>query len=103
MSTRVLIFKILNILFAFICKSIIIAVAMEREVNKHSDHWLSGLSFEKQNVFIFIAGLFVIVVGYVVMATGELNSTQSLTISPIMLLIAYLGIIPAAIMYKKRK
>ena len=36
------------------------------------------------------------------MGTGELNSTQSLTVSPIILLIGYLVIFPVAIMYKKK-
>ncbi|MBT4033876.1 MAG: DUF3098 domain-containing protein [Candidatus Marinimicrobia bacterium] len=54
------------------------------------------------NYFLFIAGLIVIILGYVLMGTGELNSVQALTVSPIVLLIGYLVIIPVSIMYRKK-
>jgi len=75
---------------------------MMSEGNKDTKHWLSELPFTRTNYFIFIAGLFVIILGYVLMGTGELNSTQALSVSPIVLLIGYLVIIPVAIMYRKK-
>ena len=75
--------------------------AMGIEGNKETKHWLSELPFSKTNYLLFIAGLFVIVLGYILMGSGELNSAQSLTVSPIVLLIGYLVIIPVAIMFKK--
>jgi len=70
--------------------------------NKDTRHWLSELPFTRTNYFLFIAGLIVIVLGYVLMGTGELNSTQALSVSPVVLLIGYLVIIPVAIMYRKK-
>ena len=90
------------ILFARTSCAIYIRRAMGNEVNKDGKHWLSELPFTKINYILFIAGLFVIILGYVLMGTGELNSTQSLTVSPIVLLIGYLVIFPVAIMYKKK-
>jgi len=75
---------------------------MKSEGNKDSKHWLSELPFSRTNYFLFIAGLIVIVLGYVLMGTGELNSVQALSVSPIVLLIGYLVIIPVAIMYRKK-
>jgi len=75
---------------------------MGSEGNKGVKHWLSELPFTKTNYILFIAGLFVIILGYILMGTGELNSTQSLTVSPIVLLIGYLVVFPIAILYKKK-
>jgi hypothetical protein len=70
--------------------------------NNDSKHWLSELPFTGINYFLFIAGLIVIILGYVLMGTGELNSVQALTVSPIVLLIGYLVIIPVSFMYRKK-
>ena len=75
---------------------------MGSEGKHDGKHWLSELPFTNTNYFLFIAGLLVIVLGYVLMGTGGLNSTQSLTVSPIVLLIGYLVIIPVAILFRKK-
>jgi len=75
---------------------------MKSEGNNDTQHWLSELPFSKINYLLFVAGLIVIVLGYILMGTGELNSTQALSVSPIVLLIGYLVIIPVAIMYRKK-
>jgi membrane protease YdiL (CAAX protease family) len=75
---------------------------MANEGNKVTKHWLSELPFTRINYFLFLAGLFVIVLGYILMGTGELNSTQALTVSPIILLVGYLVIIPISILYRDK-
>ncbi|MCF7808874.1 MAG: DUF3098 domain-containing protein [Candidatus Marinimicrobia bacterium] len=75
---------------------------MEKEAKKDGIHWLSELPFTKTNYILFVAGLFVLILGYVLMGTGELNSTQSLTVAPLVLLFAYLVIFPVSIMYRKK-
>ena len=90
------------ILFAHPFNLIYIRRAMEKDTKKDKQHWLSELPFTKTNYILFFAGLFVILLGYVLMGTGELNSTQSLSVSPIVLLLGYLVIVPLAIMYKKK-
>ena len=60
------------------------------------------LQIGKQNYWIFLAGVALIILGYLLMAAGGTSSTLSLVISPLILLVAYLVIIPIAIMYRKR-
>ena len=60
-------------------------------------------TFSKVNYLIFGIGLLFIIAGYLIMATGTVNSVQSLTIAPIILLIGYLILIPLALFYKSRQ
>jgi hypothetical protein len=60
-------------------------------------------TFSKINYIIFGIGLVFIVLGYLIMATGSVNSTQSLTVAPIMLLVGYLILVPLALIYKRKQ
>jgi|TARA_B100001094_G_scaffold258148_1_gene257871 hypothetical protein len=57
--------------------------------------------YKRKNYLLFGVGVFVIIVGYLIMYFGEVNSFQSLIISPLLLLAGYLIIIPLALLYKK--
>ena len=57
--------------------------------------------YKRKNYLLFGVGVFVIIVGYLIMYLGEVNSFQSLLISPLLLLAGYLVIIPLALLYKK--
>ena len=57
--------------------------------------------YKRKNYLLFGVGVFVIIVGYLIMYLGEVNSFQSLVISPLLLLDGYLVIIPLALLYKK--
>ena len=57
--------------------------------------------YKRKNYLLFGVGVFVIIVGYLIMYQGEVNSFQSLVISPLLLLVGYLVIIPLALIYKK--
>ena len=73
--------------------------------NKDSDSNASlfeSWNFTTTNYILFGIGLALIIVGYLVMATGEVNSFQSLTLAPIMLFIAYIIVIPAALIYREK-
>ena len=54
----------------------------------------------RTNYLIFLAGIVDILMAYVIMATGDTNSFQALTLAPIMLVIGYIILIPLAILYK---
>ena len=56
--------------------------------------------FSRLNYLIFALGLTSIFFGYVVMATGEVNSFQSLTLSPIFLFLGYVILIPISLLIK---
>ena len=73
--------------------------------NKDSDSNASlfeSWDFTTTNYILFGIGLALIIVGYLVMAAGEVNSFQSLTLAPIMLFIAYIIVIPAALIYREK-
>lgn len=59
--------------------------------------------WEKKNYFFFYLGFVSLIAGYYVMSIGKWNSTASLIFSPIILVITYIFIFPAAIMYRNRK
>ena len=57
-------------------------------------------SFSTVNYALFGIGLALIILGYIVMANGEVNSFQSLTVAPIILFVGYIIFIPAALIYR---
>ena len=59
-------------------------------------------SFSTVNYYLFGIGLALIILGYIVMASGEVNSFQSLTVSPIILFVGYIIFIPAALIYRDK-
>ena len=73
--------------------------------NKDSDSNASlfeSWDFTTTNYILFGIGLALIIVGYLVMAAGEVNSFQSLTLAPIMLFIGYIIFLPAALIYREK-
>ena len=60
-------------------------------------------SFGKINYQLFGIGLLIIILGYIIMATGETESVQSIKIAPIILIIGYCVFIPAAILIKPKR
>ena len=63
---------------------------------------IGELIFKKENYLIFFVGVAIIILGFILMALGGTNSPVSLTVAPIVLLIGFLVVIPAAIMYRKK-
>jgi len=59
--------------------------------------------FGRLNLIVLLAGLVVIVLGYVFLGQGNAESFQSLTIAPILLLIGYLVLLPASILIRDPK
>ena len=59
-------------------------------------------SFNKTNYFLLFSGILFTILGYLIMAYGEVNSFQSLTLAPIILFIGYIILIPVALIYKGR-
>ncbi len=56
----------------------------------------------KQNYYILGVGLLTVVIGFILMAQGPWDNPLSLSVSPIVLLFAYIVIFPLSILYKKR-
>ena len=59
-------------------------------------------SFSTVNYSLFGIGLALIILGYIVMASGEVNSFQSLTVAPIILFVGYIIFIPASLIYRDK-
>jgi hypothetical protein len=59
--------------------------------------------FTSTNYLIFLGGIVLIILAYVIMALGDATAFQSVTLAPILLVIGYLVIIPLAIIYKPKK
>ena len=68
---------------------------MAKEIKKKAKHKVSQeLPFGKENLYLLAIGLAVLVIGYIFMAQPPVDSFWSLTAAPIVLMIAYLIIIP---------
>ncbi|HSR17533.1 MAG TPA: hypothetical protein VLM39_05500 [Ignavibacteriaceae bacterium] len=61
-----------------------------------------GIYWNKGNYFFLFLGFVMLVIGYFVMSLGNWNSTPSLILSPIILIIAYILIFPASIFFRKK-
>jgi uncharacterized membrane protein YesL len=61
------------------------------------------IEWTKINYIILGIGLLFVVVGFFLMAQGPWDNPLSLSVSPVVLLIAYLIIFPVAILYKKKE
>ena len=76
---------------------------MNKKKEGKNIHLFEGWTFSKKNYVLGGIGLATIIFGYVVMASGTVNSFQSLTLAPIMLFVGYLIIIPIALIYRDKK
>jgi len=70
---------------------------LKTDKNNNLDNW----PFNKYNYILFSVGLCIILLGYFLMSFGDVNSFQSVRLSPLILIIGYLIIIPLSIFYKK--
>ena len=58
---------------------------------------------QRMNYVILIAGIVIVLIGFMVMASGDAVSSLSVTIAPIILFIGYCIVIPLGIIYRKKK
>ncbi|CUU07608.1 Protein of unknown function (DUF3098) [Candidatus Thermokryptus mobilis] len=58
------------------------------------------IPFSKKNFIVLIIGVITIFIGFYLMAVGEVDSFIAVTLAPILLFIAYVIIIPYAILKK---
>jgi hypothetical protein len=63
---------------------------MERFVN----NWL----FSSKNLYLLSISIVLLVVGYVLLAQGPVDSVMSTTVAPIILVVVYCGLIPYALL-----
>lgn len=58
---------------------------------------------DRENYILILAGVVIIVLGYVLMAMGGLEDTLSTVISPLILIIGYCVVVPVGILYRRKK
>ncbi len=75
---------------------------MSKKSDSSEPNLFEGWAFGKKNYLLFAVGLVSIAAGYIIMAAGEVNSFQSLTLAPVMLFVGYLVIIPLALVWKDK-
>mgnify|MGYP001476807862 CR=1 FL=1 len=73
-----------------------------KQVNLDNKTLFHSWSFGKINYQLFGIGLFVIILGYIIMATGETEDIQSVKIAPLILMIGYCVFIPVSILVKPK-
>ena len=59
--------------------------------------------FNKINYVLFVIGLIVIGLGYLIITNNTVDSSASTKVGPLMLFIGYCVIIPVSIIYKQKK
>ena len=82
-------------------QSTIIAINFQIMDNKNKKTLQFSWPYKRKNYLLFGVGVFVIIVGYLIMYLGDVNSFQSLVVSPLLLLLGYLVIIPVALLFRK--
>ncbi len=78
-------------------------VSMSDKKQLKGIHLFEGWAFKKINYLIFLIGILLILCGYIIMALGEVNSFQSITLAPVLLFLGYLVAIPIALIYRSKK
>lgn len=59
--------------------------------------------WSRENYLFLILGLVILIIGNYLMTQGPWDNPISLSLSPVVLLVAYLVVFPLAILYKKKK
>ncbi|MEJ5352246.1 MAG: hypothetical protein WHS65_11720 [Melioribacteraceae bacterium] len=69
----------------------------KQKTSPFKDYW------NKHNYILLITGLIVLIIGYILMAQSPWYNPISLSLSPIVLLLAYIVIIPLSIIITRKK
>ena len=61
-----------------------------------------NIYWERTNYLLFGLGMLLIIFGFYFMSLGEWDSSSSLLISPILLFLGFVVVMPASILYRKK-
>lgn len=78
-------------------------VAGKKVQKKRQEKKVEAIIIGRKNINIFLIGLGLIILGYILMAQPPAEGFLSLHLAPVVLIIAYLIVIPVAIMVKDKK
>ena len=74
----------------------------EQKVRKRGRKPSQWKLFEATNYRIFLAGVVILIIGYIFMMQGPHDSFMSLHLAPVLLVLGYCVLIPLAILYRSR-
>jgi hypothetical protein len=57
----------------------------------------------KKNIILVAIGVLLLVIGFICLATGPADNPVSLTVAPLILVIAYIVVIPLGILFSGKK
>ncbi len=57
----------------------------------------------KKNIILVAIGVLLLIIGYFCLATGPANNPVSLTVAPLILVLAYVVVIPLGILFGGKK
>lgn len=75
---------------------------MARKPAKSQLRLFEGWTFTSRNYLLFGLGIVTILVGYFVLASGDVSSFSALTVAPILLFLGYVVIIPISLLYRDK-
>jgi hypothetical protein len=58
---------------------------------------------DKKNIFLIAGGILLLVIGFLCLATGPADNPISLTVAPLILVLAYMVVIPVGILFNYKK
>ena len=58
---------------------------------------------DKKNIILIAVGVLLLVIGFICLATGPADNPVSLTVAPLILVLAYLVVIPLGILFGGKK
>ncbi|HCY76150.1 MAG TPA: hypothetical protein DHV28_09540 [Ignavibacteriales bacterium] len=61
-----------------------------------------NIYWEKTNYILFAAGIALIILGFYFLGQGTWDSSTSLVVSPILLFLGFVVVMPASILYRKK-
>ena len=59
--------------------------------------------FDKKNIILIGIGVLLLVIGFLCLATGPADNPVSITVAPLILVFAYLVVIPLGILFGSKK
>jgi hypothetical protein len=62
-----------------------------------------NIYWERTNYLLFGSGMLLIILGFYFMSLGEWDSSSSLVVSPILLFLGFVVVMPASILYRKKE
>jgi len=74
-----------------------------KKLKKQGPRWGLEFPWRKANYVLLLLGIVVIILGFIFLSIGPVNSFWSLNLAPVLLAVGYCVILPVAILYRKRE